>query len=127
MKLRIRSQQNYGTHTEAYEEEFECSTEREENRLKITFDDGFIQIEENKITYERNENKIVIESGKTNECDYETEHGMFVLDIKGLLVESFLEDLESLVKLEKLVAKARYEIQMVGVEPYENNIEIVLM
>ena len=127
MKLRIQSQQNYGTHTEAYEEEFECAIEREENKLKITFDNGFIQIEENKITYERNENKIVIEPGKTNECDYETEHGMFVLDIKGLLVESFLEDLESLAKLEKLVAKARYEIQMVGVEPYENNIEIVLM
>lgn len=126
MKLIIQAKQNYGTHTEAYDEEFECVVKNEENRLKISFDNGFIQIEENKITYERNENKIVIEPGKINECDYETEHGMFVLDIKGLEIENFLEDLENTKELEKLIARARYEIQMVGVQPYENNIEIIL-
>ena len=51
---------------------------------------------------------------------------MFVLDIKGLEVENFLEDLENTKELEKLIARARYEIQMVGVQPYENNIEIIL-
>ena len=127
MKLIIKSKQNYGTHTEAYDEEFECTTENNENSLRISFDNGFIQIEKEKIVYERNENKIVIEPGKTNECDYETEHGIFVLDIKGLEIKCSIEEVKKLNNEEKKVAEARYEIQMVGVEPYENYIEIVLI
>lgn len=121
MKLILNSKQNYGTHVEEYSEEFSCSVEKNENLLKISFDDGTILIEENKIIYERNENKIVIEPGKTNECDYETEHGMFVLDIKGIKLETFKEN-----PIGK-IATAVYEIQIVGVTPYENTIEITII
>lgn len=126
MKLIIQSKQNYGTHTETYDEEFTCAIEKTEKGLKILFDNGFIQLEEDRIIYERSENKIVIEPNKINACDYETEYGMFVLDIKGIAVENLLEDLEEMNGLKILVAKAYYEIQMVGIEAYENEIEIYL-
>ena len=125
MKLILNSKQNYGTHTEEYTEEFNCSVEKNENLVKINFDNGTILIEENKIIYERNENKIIIEPGKINECDYETEHGMFVLDIKGIKVETEYKAQEG-IKAGK-VATAIYEIQIVGVTPYENTIEITLV
>ena len=128
MKLIIKSKQNYKTHVEEFTEVFECTINIEENILKINFDNGFIQIEDNKIAYERGENKIVIEPNKTNECDYETQYGMFVLDIKGLSVNKEIEDMNLLDEpsFSGLVAKAIYEIQMVGVETYENAIEIEL-
>jgi len=124
MKLILNSKQNYGTHIEEYTEEFNCSVEKNGNIIKIDFDDGTILIEENKIIYKRNENKIIIEPGKTNECDYETEHGMFVLDIKGISIEISNETQEE-IEAGK-IATAVYEIQIVGVTPYENTIEITL-
>ena len=124
MKLILNSKQNYGTHIEEYTEEFGCSVEKNENIVKIKFDDGTILIEENKIVYERNDNKIIIEPGKINECDYETEHGMFVLDIKGISVETEYKEQEK-IQAGK-IASAVYEIQIVGVAPYENTIEITL-
>lgn len=124
MKLILNSKQNYGTHIEEYTEEFNCSVEKNGNIIKIDFDDGTILIEENKIIYKRNENKIIIEPGKTNECDYETEHGMFVLDIKGISIEISNEAQEE-IEAGK-IATAVYEIQIVGVTPYENTIEITL-
>lgn len=127
MKLIINSKQDYKTHVEEYKEEFECSIELLENMLKIKFENGFIQIEENKLTYERGENKIIIEPNKTNECDFETEFGMFVLDIKCITFENMIKDYKIKENdVNGLIAKATYEIQMVGVETYENNIEIIL-
>lgn len=128
MTLIIKSTQNYGTHIEEFKEEFECSVEKKENMLKINFENGLIKLEENKITYERNENKIIIEPNKTNECDYDTEHGMFVLDIKGISVENyyFNNAKDDEIKVCGTIAKAKYEIQIVGVEPYENIIEIAI-
>lgn len=126
MKLIIKSKQDYKTHMDEYKEEFECTLEKEEGRIRINFDEGFIQIEEKKIIYERGTNKIIIEPNKVNECDYETQYGMFVLDIKGKEVISYInENIQNNEGL--LVAKAKYEIQMVGVESYENNIEILII
>lgn len=119
MKLIIKSRQNYGTHVDEFIEEFQCSVREEEKTLKIEFENGTITIEENKIVQERGENKIVIEPYKTNECDYDTEHGMFVLDIRGIEVKTWSA-------YKGLVAKAKYEILMVGVEPYINEIEIMI-
>lgn len=128
MKVIIKSKQNYGTNIEEYTEEFNCELEKAEESLKIKFENGFIQIAENKLTYERGENKIIIEPDKTNECDFETEYGMFVLDIKCLFFENSIKDYNNIVENDLLgtLIKAKYEIQMVGVEPYENNIEIIL-
>ena len=128
MKLIINSKQDYGTNVEEYTEEFDCSVETVNNVLKIEFENGFIQIEENKLTYERGENKIIIEPNKTNECDFETQYGMFVLDIKCISFENLIKEYNNIVEnlLSGTILKAKYEIQMVGVEPYENNIEIIL-
>ena len=128
MKLRINSKQNYKTHVEEYTEEFECSVEKNKDILKINFADGTIEIEDNKLVYLRGENKIIIEPDKINECDYETQYGTFVLDIKGLTVEKVIEDYEKIEtsKEEMIIAKAKYEIIMVGVEPYTNEIEIII-
>ena len=127
MKLIIKSKQDYGTNIEEYTEEFDCKVEPSENELKIEFENGFIQIEENKLTYERGENKIIIEPNKTNECDFETEYGMFVLDIKCISFENLIREYNiEENKSMGTILKARYEIQMVGVEPYQNNIEIIL-
>lgn len=127
MKLIIKSKQDYGTNIEEYTEEFDCKVELSEKVLKIEFENGFIQIEENKLTYERGENKIIIEPNKTNECDFETEYGMFVLDIKCISFENLIREYNiEENKLMGTILKAKYEIQMVGVEPYQNNIEIIL-
>lgn len=128
MKLIIKSKQNYGTQIDEFTEEFQCSVEENEGILKVNFEKGFIKLEEKKLTYERNGNKIVIEAEKTTECDFETEYGMFVLDIKGIEFINYYTDnvLTESQKSLGLVVKARYEIQMVGVEPYENYIEIII-
>ena len=128
MKLIINSKQDYGTNVEEYTEEFDCSVETVNNVLKIEFENGFIQIEENKLTYERGENKIIIEPNKTNECDFETQYGMFVLDIKCISFENLIKEYNNIVEnlFSGTILKSKYEIQMVGVEPYENNIEIIL-
>lgn len=131
MKLFLKSKQDYGTHIEEYAEKFECSVEQNENSIIINFNEGQIFIEENKITQARGENKIIIEVDKTSECDYETENGMFVLDIEGIQVEknvSNAENIDSILETKNklLVAKAKYKIIIVGVEPYINEIEIML-
>lgn len=126
MKIIIKSKQDYKTYTEEYTEEFECSVEENDNIITINFENGSIQIEENKIIYERNENKIIIEAGKTIPCDYETQYGMFVLDIKGLEVNKLVENVISIENSNEImvIANSKYEIQMVGIESYENQIEI---
>lgn len=115
MKLQIESRQDYGTHVEEYKEEFPCEIEEKEQKIIITFEQGKITIEENRIIQERGENKIVIEPNQMFECDYETEYGMFVLDIYGMEVEK-REITDS------FLARAKYEIRMVGVETYYNEI-----
>lgn len=127
MKLIINSKQNYGTSVEEYTEEFDCTVEVQEDGLKINFENGFIKIEDQKLTYERGENKIIIEPNKTNECDFETDYGMFVLDIKCISFEKTIKDYNIEENIYKgTLIKSTYEIQMVGVEPYENSIEIIL-
>lgn len=125
MKLIIKSKQDYTTHIEEYKEEFECTTALDEGRLEINFNDGIIIIEENKLTYKRGENKIIIEPNKTNECDYETENGMFVLDIEGISVENKMQEILT-GNIHGTVSKATYKILITGVEPYTNIIEIII-
>lgn len=118
-KLIIKSRQDYNTHIDEFEEEFTCSIKEEGEGLIIEFEDGTIIIEDNRLTQKRGENKIIIEPNKINECDYETEQGMFVLDIKGI-------EVEKMAKAYGTVAKAKYQILIVGVEPYINEIEIII-
>jgi len=124
MKLTLKSKQHYGTNTEEINEEFECEVEKtidDNNKeiIKINFENGYIQIEEEKIIHERGENKLVIEKDNTYEVDYDTAHGMIVLDLTGIEV----------VKYENhtgLIASAKYEIKMVGIESYLNEIEVYI-
>ena len=125
MKLVLKSKQYYGTHEEEIEEAFDCIVERmtsqedEKEIIKINFENGFIQIEESKIIHERGENKLVIEKDNTYEVDYDTAQGMIVLDLKGIEVTKH-------ENTTGLIASARYEISMVGIEPYLNEIEIYI-
>lgn len=129
MKLIINSKQVYeAQHIENFTEEFECEIEKDINKISIKFDNGSIQIKAKQIIYERGENKIIIEEEKTNGCDYETQYGMFVLDIKGKSIENVVNPLEQVQSNEivGIIAKACYEISMVGVAPYDNYIEIII-
>ena len=119
MKLILKSKQLYGTHEEEIEEEFECTVDQDDDVIKINFENGYIQIEEEKIIHERGENKLVIEKDTTYEVDYDTAQGMIVLDLKGLEVKKH-------PNATGLVGSAKYEISMVGIEPYINEIEIYL-
>jgi len=124
MKLTLKSKQHYGTNTEEINEEFECEVEKtidDNNKeiIKINFENGYIQIEEEKIIHERGENKLVIEKDNTYEVDYDTSHGMIVLDLTGVEVVKY-------ENLTGLIASAKYEIKMVGIEPYLNEIEVYI-
>lgn len=124
MKLTLKSKQHYGTNTEEINEEFECEVEKtidDNNKeiIKINFENGYIQIEEEKIIHERGENKLVIEKDNTYEVDYDTAHGMIVLDLTGIEVVKH-------ENLTGLIASAKYEIKMVGIEPYLNEIEVYI-
>ncbi len=123
MKVLLKSKQNYGTHEEEINEEFECVVEKIETEngevVKITFENGYIQIEDDRIIHERGENKLIIEPNNTYEVDYDTENGTIVLDLNGIEVNRF--DVN-----DGLIAKAKYEIKIVGVEPYSNELEIYL-
>lgn len=119
MKLIIKSKQDYGTHTEEYDEVFECTKKELDDGIIIEFENGNILLTDKKIKYTRGENEMKIEEGIITECDFNTEHGMIVLDIEGLSVEKTAESFGTL-------AKAKYKIKIVGVEPYTNEIEIVV-
>lgn len=119
MKLILKSKQFYDTHVEEINEEFECTVDDNDDIIKIYFENGYIQIEEDKIIHERGENKLVIEKDNTYEVDYDTQNGMIVLDLTGIEVK------KNLAK-NGLIASAKYEIKMVGIEPYINEIEIYL-
>ena len=127
MKLILKSKQNYGTHEEEIKEEFECTIESitnpngEEDIIKINFENGYIQIEDNRIIHERGENKLVIEENSNYEVDYDTANGMIVLDLKGIEVNKHKN------REDGLIATAKYEISIVGVEPYLNEMEIYLL
>ena len=120
MKLLLKSKQYYGTHEESIEEEFECTLDEQDDVIKINFENGYIQIEEDKIIHERGENKLVIEKDNTYEVDYDTANGMIVLDLTGVEVKRH-------GNIEGLIASAKYEIKMVGIEPYMNEIEIYIL
>ncbi len=119
MKLILKSKQYYGTHEDEIEEEFECTVDNNDDYIKINFENGYIQIEEEKIIHERGENKLIIEKDHTYEVDYDTANGMIVLDLKGIEVKNHKT-------LTGLVASAKYEISIVGVEPYLNEIEVYI-
>lgn len=119
MKLTIKSKQDYGTHVEEYNEVFECEKKELGESTVLDFENGSILISEKKIVYIRGENKMEIEEGMTTECDFNTERGMIVLDVEGLQVEKMNNKVGT-------IAKAKYKILIVGVEPYTNEIEIVI-
>ncbi len=121
MKLKLKSKQYYGTHEEEIEELFDCKLEKLENSIKINFENGYIEIQDEKIIHERGENKLIIEKDNVYEVDYETSNGLIVLDLKGIEVINNISE-----EIEGLIASAKYQISMVGVEPYINEIFIYL-
>ena len=119
MKLIIKSRQDYGTFTEEHDEVFECTKKELDEGIIVEFENGNILITDKKIIYSRGENEMRIEEGRITECDFNTEHGLMVLDIEGLSVEKTGDVTGTLVK-------AQYKIKIGGVEPYTNEIEIIV-
>ena len=119
MKLIIKSRQDYGTFTEEHDEVFECTKKELDEGIIIEFENGNILITDKKIIYSRGENEMRIEEGIITECDFNTEHGLMVLDIEVLSVEKTGDVTGTLVK-------AQYKIKIGGVEPYTNEIEIIV-
>ena len=120
MKVLLKSKQYYGTHEEEVSEEFDCIVTNTNDIIKIEFENGFIQIENGKMIHERGENKFYVEEGKESEVDYDTERGLLVLDLKG--IEVVKEDVQV-----GLVGRAKYEINVKGIEPYINEILIYII
>lgn len=120
MKVLLKSKQYYGTHEEEVSEEFECTLTKTDDYIRVDFENGYIQFEENKMTHERGENKFLVEVGKDTEVDYDTERGLIVLDLKGL--EVIMGDKEN-----GLIGSAKYEINIKGVEPYINEISVYIV
>lgn len=119
MKLIIKSKQDYGTFKEEHDEVFECTKKELDEGIIVEFENGSILITDKKIIYSRGENEMKIEEGIITECDFNTEHGLMVLDIEGLSVEKTGDITGTLVK-------AQYKIKIGGVEPYTNEIEIIV-
>lgn len=119
MRVVMKSMQDFGTHTDESEEKDECVLSRIGESLLITFQNGNIQLEGKKITYIRGNNMMEIEEGKMTEFEYETEEGVFTLNIAADSVECF--DVK-----EGIVAKTKYKVLVPGCEPYTNELEITL-
>ena len=118
MRVEIKSKQNYGTHQEEIIEQIQGDVAFGENEITIDWPEGHIIIEENRIIQERNANKLVIEAGKVNFCNYETEHGSFEMKIVGIEVEKLGGD--------GVLGKAKYALSIAGAEPYVVEAEIIV-
>lgn len=127
MKIIIKSYYNYNYSGEFnspdqfddyLEEELNNATIiQNDNQIKIEHEQGYILIEENKITQKRNDNLMVIEAGTTTICKYKTEHGIIDLTIDGLSVERYDEG--------EIISRAIYLMNANGAEPYKVEIEII--
>lgn len=118
MKIKIKSKYDYGTHAEEMNEELECVVAvKEDGGVVMTHDAGSILIEENRMTQLRNGNTMIIETGKTTVCQYQTEVGALELQIEGVLVERG--------EAGRPWGRAVYLISAKGVEPYRVEIEIM--
>ena len=53
MKLIIKSKQDYGTHTEEYDEVFECTKKELDDGIIIEFENGNILLTDKKIKFTR--------------------------------------------------------------------------
>ena len=120
MKVLLKSKQYYGTHEEEISEEFECILTKTDNTIRVDFENGYIQFEDNKMVHERGENKFIVEVDKETEVDYDTQRGLIVLDLKG--IEVIMNDVEIV-----LIGSAKYEISIKGIEPYVNEISVYVV
>lgn len=118
MKIEIKAVQDYGTHKEELKEEYDFNIIEENEKLTIEFKNGKIEANQNKITYIRNQNIIIIEPGKTNICEYNTAYGKIYLEIIGEKIE---------IRKEPIYIKTKYIISAQGIPPYTNELEISQM
>jgi hypothetical protein len=119
MKVVLKSKQYYGTHEDEVSEEFECTVTNTEDVIKVEFEEGYIQIENGKMVHERGENKFIVEEDKDSEVDYDTKRGLIVLDLHGIEVKKYDTSVG-------LVGSAKYRISVTGIEPYLNEIDIII-
>lgn len=116
MKLRIKGTQNYTEdHVDTIIEEYECQIKETEEKLMIQYEKGIIEIEEQRIVIIKDDRVMQIEVGVQTQLIYDTEYGEIVMQVKGV---------ELMNDLRQRIGKAKYEIGMLGVLPYINEVEI---
>ena len=119
MQILLQSSQNYQTHTEAIEERIEALVSRDTGETKIIWPEGKIIIEENRIYQTRNSNQMLIEVGKTHYSIYQTGHSNMKIATTGISIHRPQEG--------SLLAEAAYNIQIENLEPYKNELKIMIV
>jgi hypothetical protein len=117
MKLIIKSKQDYGTHVDEFNEEMECvKTELEKSTL-LTFQEGNIEIEDDRITYIRGENVMEIVRNEVTDFEMITQEGVLTMQIEGLIVERNKKDIG-------VLAKTEYKLIINQNSSYTNELEL---
>ena len=117
MKLIIKSKQDYGTHVDEFKEEMECIKTELENSTLLTFQEGNIEIEDDRITYIRGENVMEIAKGEVTDFEMITKEGSINMEIEGILVERNKQE-------KGILAKTKYKLIIGEGSFYTNELEI---
>ncbi|MBR3887815.1 MAG: hypothetical protein IKJ32_01820 [Clostridia bacterium] len=117
MKLTIKSKQDYGTHIDEFNEEMECIKTELESSTLLTFQEGNIEIEDDRITYIRGENVMEITRGEITDFEMITKDGSINMQIEGLIVERIKQD-------KGVLAKTKYKLIISEDSAYTNELEL---
>ena len=117
MKLIINSKQDYGTHVDEFDEEMECIKTEMENSTLLTFQEGNIEIEDDRITYIRGENVMEIVKGEITDFEMNTKEGSINMQIEGISVERNKQE-------KGVLAKTKYKLIINENAFYTNELEL---
>ena len=117
MKLIIKSKQDYGTHVDEFNEEMECIKTELENSTLLTFQEGNIEIEDDRITYIRGENVMEITRGEVTDFEMVTKEGTINMQIEGIIVERNKKETG-------VLAKTKYKLIVSEDAFYTNELEL---
>ena len=117
MKLTMKSKQDYGTHSDEFNEEMECIKTELENSTLLTFQEGNIEIEDDRITYIRGENVMEIVRGEVTDFEMITQDGSINMQIEGVIVERNRKE-------NGLLARTKYKLIINEDSFYTNELEL---
>ncbi|MBQ6860282.1 MAG: hypothetical protein IJO08_01385 [Clostridia bacterium] len=118
MKLTITSKQDYGTHIDEFSEEMECIKTELESSTLLTFQEGNIEIEDDRITYIRGENVMEISRGEVTDFEMVTKDGSINMQIEGIIVERNKQE-------KGILARTKYKLIISEDAFYTNELELL--